>query len=75
MNAPAECRILTALLLMPMDIRTLAQCLSIRPMTARHRVAYLRSTREVQAATAAPGRSTKYKLTRKGESWARELIA
>ncbi len=75
MNAPAECRILTALLLQPMDIRTIAQCLSIQPMTARHRVAYLRSTREVTVDTAGSGRATTYKLTRKGESWARELIA
>ncbi len=73
--APAECRILTALLLQPMDVYTLASCLSVQPMTVRHRVAYLRKTSEVQVHTASPRHPTTYKLTRKGREWAEELVA
>jgi len=78
MMPSAETRILTALLLQPMDVRALSQCLSIQPMTARTRVAGLRQSGEllVHSVIRTKGRPwIRYMLSRKGETWARELMA
>lgn len=75
---PTICRIVTALLLAPMDSRQLTAALSIGQPDACHRLAQLQEIGVVQPDgfrrhNRRPAIS--YALTRKGRTWAKELLA
>lgn len=77
--APSECRILTALLLEPMDGSKLARMLDLTVRHVGHRLAYLMESKEVHPmdhGTSLHGRpAIRYALTPKGHSWAVELVS
>lgn len=77
MPPPVECRIVAALALQPMASRELAQCLTLNRAHVCHRIAYLRSSRNIQPQCNTEGKrpTIRYALTTKGREWARELIA
>lgn len=75
--APAECRILTALLLAPMASRELATCLALQRAHTCHRLSYLHKTGDVCMVGHSEGKrpAVRYALTRQGMAWAQELVA
>jgi predicted ArsR family transcriptional regulator len=77
--APSECRILTALLLEPMDGSKLARVLDLTQDHIQHRISYLMKCNEVHPkdhCTSLYGRpATRYALTPRGYSWAVELVS
>lgn len=77
--APAECRILTALLLAPMDARELARCLTLELPHTRRRLTYLREAGDIRLHGEIHPRvghpSVRYALTIKGRIWAQGLMA
>ncbi len=77
--APSECRILTALLLEPMDGSKLARVLDLTQDHVLRRLAYLMKCNEIHPqdhVTSLHGRpATRYGLTPRGHSWAVELVS
>ena len=77
--APSECRILTALLLEPMDGSKLARVLDLKQDHVLRRLAYLMKCNEIRPkdhTTSLYGQpATRYALTERGRSWAVELVS